>query len=189
MRESAIVHFTAVMGIQRHALAFKAAYTYTPICSALIWVGRLLLLEHALPLHLYKTLGDNCLPQQIYEDRMKRFEDIRLKHMLRGGFYALGECIELRSVGVSRYHNCKANPMTQKNDLEIVIFYYYHVPHYIYCYLARLWVRGIPPRNLWAGICYLGQDPISAKTLIVFRQVKIIMKHHVACRQSFTNIL
>ena len=54
MRQSAIVYFTALMGMHRHALAFKSAYTYTPICSALIWVGRLLLLEHTLPLRLYE---------------------------------------------------------------------------------------------------------------------------------------
>lgn len=47
MDSSAIVHFTAVMGIHRSSLAYRDAYNFTPDLAALIWVGRLLFLEYS----------------------------------------------------------------------------------------------------------------------------------------------
>ena len=52
----AIVHFSSVLRIHPHELAFRTAYDYTPYLSALIWIGRLIVLEYALPLREYSTL-------------------------------------------------------------------------------------------------------------------------------------
>jgi hypothetical protein len=45
-----IVHFSGVMGIHPYELAYRTAYDYTQYLSALVWVGRLIVLEYALPL-------------------------------------------------------------------------------------------------------------------------------------------
>jgi hypothetical protein len=52
----AIVHFSSVLGIYPYELAYRTAYDYTPYLSALLWIGRLIILECALPLRGYTTL-------------------------------------------------------------------------------------------------------------------------------------
>ena len=99
MYKSAIINFTAIMGIHRQALVYKSAYCYTPVLSALIWIGRVLLLEYALPLQGYETLGQKWPARHCYDDQVKRFQGIRSRYMLRGGFHAMGECIDMRAYG------------------------------------------------------------------------------------------
>lgn len=52
----AIIHFSGVLGIHPFELVYRTAYEYKPYLLALICVGRLLLLEYALPLRAYATL-------------------------------------------------------------------------------------------------------------------------------------
>ena len=99
MYESAVVHFTTVMGVHRQALSYRTAYTYTPTLSALVWIGRLLLLEYALPSRAYTTLGARWPARDKYADQVQRLNRIRRKFLLRGGFHPMGECIELRAYG------------------------------------------------------------------------------------------
>ena len=46
----AVIHFSGVLGIHLHKLTLCTAYDYTLYLLALIWVGRLVILEYALPL-------------------------------------------------------------------------------------------------------------------------------------------
>jgi hypothetical protein len=52
----AIVHFSGVLGVHPYELAYRTAYDYTPYLSALLWVGRLIVLEYVLPLRAYTSL-------------------------------------------------------------------------------------------------------------------------------------
>jgi hypothetical protein len=52
----AIIHFSGVLGIHPYELAYVTAYDYTLYLSALLWIGRLVILEYALPLRTYTTL-------------------------------------------------------------------------------------------------------------------------------------
>ncbi|PVH90623.1 hypothetical protein DM02DRAFT_483906, partial [Periconia macrospinosa] len=45
MHHNAIVHFSGVLGIHPTELVFRRPYDYTPFLSALIWVGRLIILK------------------------------------------------------------------------------------------------------------------------------------------------
>ncbi|ENI03218.1 hypothetical protein COCC4DRAFT_143923 [Bipolaris maydis ATCC 48331] len=45
MSRSAIMHFSGVLGIHPTELFFRKPYNYTPFISALLWVGRLIILE------------------------------------------------------------------------------------------------------------------------------------------------
>jgi hypothetical protein len=56
MHCNAIVYFSGVLGINPTELCFKKLYDYTLYLLALIWVGRLIILEYALPLKAYKQL-------------------------------------------------------------------------------------------------------------------------------------
>jgi hypothetical protein len=56
LESKAIVHFSRVLGIHPYELAYCTAYDYTLYLSALLWVGRLLVLEYALLLRAYTTL-------------------------------------------------------------------------------------------------------------------------------------
>ena len=53
----AVIHFSGVLGIHPYKLTLRTAYDYTPYLSALIWVGRLVILEYALPSRAYKFVG------------------------------------------------------------------------------------------------------------------------------------
>ncbi|KAH7141571.1 hypothetical protein B0J13DRAFT_445766, partial [Dactylonectria estremocensis] len=57
MSSSVLIYYTAVMGIQRGSLAYYSAYNSTPKLAALMWFGRLLFLEYALPVYTYDTLA------------------------------------------------------------------------------------------------------------------------------------
>lgn len=101
MTASVLIHYTAIRGIHRQSLAYKTAYNYTPDLSKLIWIGRLLFLEYALPLRPYKTL---CYPwpsRDTYPDPASRLDDIRIKYLLRGAFSPMSEILELRAFGRS----------------------------------------------------------------------------------------
>ena len=54
---TAIARFSGILGIHPHEFSFRRAYDYTPLLSALIWMGQLLFLEYALPLEAYETLA------------------------------------------------------------------------------------------------------------------------------------
>ncbi|KID82123.1 telomere-associated recQ-like helicase [Metarhizium guizhouense ARSEF 977] len=101
MDSSAIVHFTAVMGIHRSSLAYRDAYSFTPDLAALIWVGRLLFLEYSLPRYSYDTLVYPWPARHTYSSQPERLEAIRKKYMLRGCYSPLSELIELKAFGKS----------------------------------------------------------------------------------------
>lgn len=56
MHRNVMVHFSGVLGIHSKELCFRKPYDYTPYLLALIWVGRLVILEYTLPLAAYKYL-------------------------------------------------------------------------------------------------------------------------------------
>ncbi|KAJ6436888.1 ATP-dependent DNA helicase pfh1 [Purpureocillium lavendulum] len=98
---SALVHFTAVMGIHRTSLAYRSAYNYTPSLAALMWVGRLFFLEYALPLCCYETLVYVWPARNTYPSQPERLQAIRTKYMLRGCHTPIGEILELKAFGKS----------------------------------------------------------------------------------------
>lgn len=91
----AIVHFSGVLGIHPQELAFRTAYDYTPYLSALIWIGRLIVLEYALPLREYGTLKVPWPARATYPDQGRRLcAEIRPKYLQRGSFSPMGYLIE-----------------------------------------------------------------------------------------------
>ncbi|KFY28399.1 hypothetical protein V491_00488, partial [Pseudogymnoascus sp. VKM F-3775] len=88
-----LVYFAGVLSIQRDSLAYRIAYLYTTRAASLVWVGRLLMLEYALPQQAYHTLGrPSCAA---YPDQLRRLQRIRRKYLCRGGPHAMAHILEL----------------------------------------------------------------------------------------------
>jgi hypothetical protein len=70
LESTAIAQFSGVLRIHPEEYAFRRAYDYTLLLSALIWIGRALLVEYALPLKLYRTLSPRWLAREEYPDML-----------------------------------------------------------------------------------------------------------------------
>ena len=95
--ELPLVYFLGVLGIQQKTLSFRTAYHYTPFLAGLVWIGRLLLLEYALPLSPYLSLSwpaASACPNQL-----KRLQYIRRKYMCQGSVYPIGHLLDTLRFG------------------------------------------------------------------------------------------
>jgi hypothetical protein len=68
LENKAIVYFSGVLGIYLYELVYCTAYDYMLYLLALLWVGRLLILEYALLLRAYTTLNIPWLARAAYAD-------------------------------------------------------------------------------------------------------------------------
>ena len=92
---TAIAHFSGVLGIHPSEYAFRTAYSYTPFLSALIWVGRLVILEYALPKQPYRSLPRPWPSRDTYPDMAARLcGHIRPKYLQRGSISPIGYLLE-----------------------------------------------------------------------------------------------
>jgi hypothetical protein len=94
---SPLLHFSGVLGIDRANKRFRRPSNYTPILAGLIWVGRLLLLEYAIPKREYVFL--RWPSRQTYEDHGWRLEDIRRGHMIEGTYSPMSNLVALLAYG------------------------------------------------------------------------------------------
>jgi hypothetical protein len=97
MASSALIHFTAVLGVHRRSLAYRLAYNSTSEFVSLMWIGQLLFLEYALPLHTYATLPIRWPARSAYPSQADRLDALRTKYLLQGSQSPFGEIIELRA--------------------------------------------------------------------------------------------
>jgi Chromo (CHRromatin Organisation MOdifier) domain len=95
LESSAIANFSGVLGLHPRELVYRRAYDYTPYLSALIWVGRLVLLEYSLPLRPYSYLKLPWPARTSYPDQGRRLRDqLRPKYLQRGSLAPIGYLIE-----------------------------------------------------------------------------------------------
>ncbi|WJG35692.1 uncharacterized protein FOBCDRAFT_203991 [Fusarium oxysporum Fo47] len=87
MSSSAIIYYTAVIGIQRRSMSYHSAHNSTPGLPALMWIGRTLFLEHAPPLYSYSTLAYHWPSRDQYSSQPERLEAIRQKISYTGLLY------------------------------------------------------------------------------------------------------
>lgn len=101
MSASTIIHYAAVLGIQGPSLTFHPAHSSSPKLSALMWIGRLLFLEYAVPVYGYNTLDLTWPCRTAYPSQPDRISSIRCKYLLRGCYTPFGELIELKAFAKS----------------------------------------------------------------------------------------
>jgi len=111
MDQNAIMHFSSVLGIHPTELCFRKPYDYTPYLSALIWVGRLIILEYALPLVLYNHLQIPWPARICYPNQAQRLhERIQPKYLQRESLAPIRYLIERLQHG--RAIACREGPQT-----------------------------------------------------------------------------
>ncbi|KAL5611011.1 hypothetical protein FOBRF1_007128 [Fusarium oxysporum] len=101
MSASAIIHYTAVLGIHGPSLAFHSAHGSSSRLAALVWIGRLLFLEYAVPVYAYNSLDFAWPCRKAYSSQPDRISFIRCKYLLRGCYTPFGELIELKAFAKS----------------------------------------------------------------------------------------
>ncbi len=104
-----LVYFSGVLGIRREGLAFRTAYEYTTYPAGLVYVGRLLMLELALPQRAYETLGwPDC---SACPDQLRRLQLVRRKYLCRGGGHPMERLLALLYQGrtIAKKEGARAN--------------------------------------------------------------------------------
>jgi hypothetical protein len=104
-----LVYFSGILGIQRQDLVFRTAYHYTPYLSGLVYVGRLLMLEYALPRQPYKTLS--WPDSSAFPDQLEQLQLMRKKYLCRGGSHPMARLLELlyRGRTIAKKEGAQAN--------------------------------------------------------------------------------
>jgi hypothetical protein len=145
LESKAIVHFSGVLGIHPYELAYRTAYDYTPYLSALLWVGRLLILEYALPLRAYTTLDVPWPARAAYADQGKRLcAEVRPKYLQRGSLSPMGYLIERLQHGraIAKREGPRTNISWsldgQTLDIAGSRISMHEFRHTIHCLVARL---------------------------------------------------
>ena len=89
------------MDIQQKSLTFHLVHNSTSELAGSIWIGRLLLLEYALPVYSYNTLVYEWPCRDHYPSRPYRLDTIRKEYLIRGFYTPFGEIIELQAFAKS----------------------------------------------------------------------------------------
>src|SRR5437762_79331 len=96
-RQTPLMHFSSVLGIDLKSSKFRKPRIYTPILAGLIWVGRLLLLEYALPNREFRSL--QWPSREAYHDHDWRLEELRRAHLIEGSYSPVSHLIGLLAYG------------------------------------------------------------------------------------------
>ena len=124
VEHTAVARFSGVLGIHPTELNFRTAYTYTPLLSAMIWIGRLVLLEYALPLRSYDHLRVPWPSRDRYTDLASRLcAQIRPKYLQMGSLAPMGYLIERIQHGraIAKREGPQTNISWSKDKQELTI--------------------------------------------------------------------
>lgn len=95
-QSSILVYYSGILGISGDGEYFLPARVYTSHLSALIYIQRLLCLEHVLPYRPYPFIQRPCRPST---DHLTPLQALRSQSMLPGCSTPLGEFQSLRTFG------------------------------------------------------------------------------------------
>jgi hypothetical protein len=95
--QSPLMHYLAVRGVDEHSKTFRAAFFYTPILAAALWISRLIMLEVAVPLEAWPTLRLEAKAN--IEDVPKRMHELRRKHLCEGSFSPTASILSQLAMG------------------------------------------------------------------------------------------
>ena len=93
---SLFVYFSGILSLKTDGSTFKRPKEYTSLLSALIYCGRLVILEHTLPLAPHRYIGLSCRPRLGQLDKLNL---VRREKMCLGAQAPLSECVSLRMYG------------------------------------------------------------------------------------------
>ena len=119
--QNIIIHFSNICGLWKGNHCFRTPKAYTPYIAPLIYIGRLLLLENALPVQPYTYL--NIPARDSYESRVDRMHEVWDPYLIRGEFYQIAELIERLKLGRIIAHDVGAKPVLQWSEDKKVLQY------------------------------------------------------------------
>lgn len=91
-----LVYFSGVLGFLPDCTGFLPARSYTPHLAGLLYIQRLLFLEHALPARPYPHLG---LPQRPRTDQISKLQAVRRAYIVTGAQSPFEEMFYLMAYG------------------------------------------------------------------------------------------
>lgn len=91
--------YSAVLGIDAKRNMVRAPYNYTSFVAGLLWISRLLTLEHALPKHPYHHL--NIPDRSHYLDWGFRLEGLRKMYLIEGSYSPVSTLVGLLAYGMA----------------------------------------------------------------------------------------
>ena len=137
---SLLVHFTALLGIDSSTGAFRDPYSYTSYLAGITWIGRILLLEYALPLEPYQYLG--WPDRGAYPDHGQRALMVHQTYVIRDTYYPMAEILSLLSYGQA-INRSQKRPGCVRWSRDHQILYFQDRPHGISMDCFRQWVSSV----------------------------------------------
>jgi hypothetical protein len=115
------MHYLAIQGVDEQAAAFQAAFFYTPILAAVLWINRLIMLEVAVPLEAWPALGLQSKAQVVsVRDRIHR---LRKRHLCEGSFSPTASILSQLAMGKSFNKMHQSPPNIHWSEDEQTIYY------------------------------------------------------------------
>lgn len=119
--ESPLMHYLAVRGIDEQSQALRAAFFYTPILAGALWISRLIMLEVAVAVEEWPTLGLKSRAQ--IESVRDSIHELRRDFMCEGSFSPMASILSQLAMGkhFAKLHKSPANIHWARD--EQTIFY------------------------------------------------------------------
>jgi len=96
-RDTPLLYFSAVLGIDLRGKKLRPSYNYTPCLAGIIWIARLITLEYALPKVAYEY--EHLPDRSYYPDHLARVQEIRRMYLVEGSGSPMSALIGLLVYG------------------------------------------------------------------------------------------
>jgi hypothetical protein len=117
---SLLVYYSGILGFSSDGANFLPAKRFTPYLSGLVYIQRLLFLEHALPYRAYPFLG---IPRRTRLQQHEQLDEVRQKYMVTGSPSALEELQSLRDFGRGMAREDPPSFLLRWSDDGQMVFY------------------------------------------------------------------
>lgn len=117
--QSPLMHFLAVMGVNRETNTLRPSFDYTPMLAGVLYINRLIMLEVAVPAEAWPMLQSRdeipAVPQRI--------KQMRKKHLCEGSFSPTSSILSQLAMGKSFNKLHKSTPNIHWSVDEETIYY------------------------------------------------------------------
>lgn len=118
---SPLMHYLAVRGVDEHSKTFRAAFFYTPILAAALWINRLIMLEVAVPLEEWPGVG--LRGKAMLVSVPERIHELRRKHLCEGSFSPTASILSQLAMGKHFNQLHQSPPNIRWSEDEQIIYY------------------------------------------------------------------
>jgi hypothetical protein len=120
--ESPLMHYLAVRGIDPHSEAYQTSVSYTSILAGALWIARLIMLEIAVPLRSWPSLGLKSKADT--SSIIARIHKLRTRHLCEGSFSPVSSILTQLAMGkkMNATHEHPSN-IHWSEDLQTIYFH------------------------------------------------------------------